>query len=454
MKNIILVTQDRNDFTEEERLNIINAIVKSGDYRIVLLVINGSGDKEKYRNIEGVQEVITSMELEYEESMEGLSYKDIARFKEAELYITNGARRLHNDYPMEKYYFYSAYCYWKRFFDKHQIDFVVQTKPYHGFAYDLCDNIAKERGIGFFHIIPIGYNNTFGAYAGANLLPIVKSDAQNINYLLRSHYDKTKLPPSKENKGIFRKTLYSIGGNLLEDFVVRLLHMNWSSRAIIQKRAKIYWSDKLLGYLKTLSIKRYMKNLSVEPNLDEKYVCYFLHVEPEAPQYISAVLENQLTIIKILSETLPKGYTLYVKEHPAQFDLNKDAGYYHMFDAPLYKTKKFYQKIASLPNVKLVNIDIKSEDLIEKAQAVSSISGTALLESVAKEKPIIAFSSLTPMAYLKDSFVINSFDDCKKAMKKLAAGFKPKYSDADEVIRKYVFKGEDIAENILGLLRK
>lgn len=181
---------------------------------------------------------------------------------------------------------------------------------------------------------------------------------------------------------------------------------------------------------------------------------YFLHVEPEAFIQINTIFESQLAVIKMLSETLPTGWKLYVKEHPAQFDVNSDLGYYHMVDMPRFKTKEFYKKIASMPNVELVDINVKSEVLVENAQAVSSILGTVFFESVLKNKPVIMFSDQNLVAFMRDSFVINSFDDCRNAMEKIANGFTPDYSDADEVIKKYVFKGEYIAENIMGLLKR
>lgn len=64
-----------------------------------------------------------------------------------------------------------------------------------------------------------------------------------------------------------------------------------------------------------------------------------------------------------------------------------------------------------------------SESLIDNAKAVASILGTVFFESVLKNKPVLVFSRLNPIAYLKDAFYISSFSECERAMEKLKLGF-------------------------------
>ena len=301
---------------------------------------------------------------------------------------------------------------------------------------------------------PIGYHNTFTIYSYRKILPVFDYPIENIDYLLESSYDKNGMAPTTEKKNFFRKILYRIGGNLLEDYAIRLVRWDWRPRPYLRKRAKIYWSEKFFGYMELKNTERFMNKISCKPNFDEKYICYFLHFEPEASIQVSTELANQLVILKMLSETLPKGWSVFVKEHPAQFKVNHDVGYYFMFDAPLFKTKKFYKKLISIPNVKLINHSVTSKELVEHSQAVSSILGTVFFESISKNKPILVFSDLNPVAYLRDAFSIHSFDECKIAMKKIERGFIPNYDDADVVVSKYVFKGEFMTENVMGLLHR
>ena len=345
MKNLILISQDRLDISSQMRHEIVRKILDSNEFKIVLMVVNPSINKEEFLSYDGVEEVITNLEIEYDDSMAGLSYDDIIYYKDRQVDIENGAYRLYGDYQMGKYYYYSAIAFWNRFFKKKHVDVVFFTKAYHGFSYDCCELVARKYGVNAYHMIQAGYNNTYSIHKGYSLVPVCKKSPIDINYILQSTYDKTSLPPTAEKKTFIRKMLYLLGGNLLEDFTIRLVKWDWSPKSIIMKRAKITWWDKFYGYIKLQSIKRYMNSLSIQPNYNDKYIVYFLHVEPEASTQVCTVLESQLTIIKMLSETVPKGWYVYVKEHPVQFYVNNDRGYYHMFDAPLFKTKKFYKKI-------------------------------------------------------------------------------------------------------------
>lgn len=459
MKNVILISQGAQDYTEAELIRLINAIIDGGKYQIVLLVVCAKANKEIFASLPGVCQVMDSRELEYRESMEGLDFDTILNCRDLQMNIEGAYYRLYGDYQLDKYSYYSALSFWNTFFKNHQVDFVIQTKPFHGFAYDCCDLIARKNHVKSFHIDWVGYNDSSGIYTSekANrfrLLPVFQYSCPNISYLVDSDYDISKNPPTMIKKSIYQKIMYGIGGNLLEDFARRVVKFNWKPQSIIQKRKKIYWSDKFFGYLKQKRTQRYLHTLFCEFNANEKYICYLLHVEPEATIQNSTVIESQLVVIKILSDALPDGWSIYVKEHPAQYDINKDTGYSHMWDGQFFKTKLFYKKLASIPHVKIVPTGTPSGEIVDYAQAVASITGTVLLESVLKKKPVLVFSELTPVTFMKDAFFIQSFDGCKAAMEKIAAGFQPEYADADAMVQKYSFQGEYVAENIVALLHQ
>ena len=459
MKNIVLICQDRTDYTLEERFHLIKSIVKDGGYKIILLVVHPTMNKENFLAFQGVERVIDSLELEYLESMGGIDFETVTDCRDMQMNIEGAYHRLYSDYQLNKYTYYAALSFWNQFFKENRVDFVLEAKPFHGYAYDCCDLIARKHHVKFFHVDWIAYNRSFGFYTAekANrfrLFPVFLHPCKNISYLLDSSYDKTKNPPTKARKTWFRRVMYHIGGNLLEDFVVRLLHNNWEPRNLDRKRRKIYWSDKFFGYWRQRQTKKYLKSLFTRPNHGDKYICYLLHVEPEASIQNSTVIDSQLVVIKMLSDTLPDGWCIYVKEHPAQYDINNDVGYYHMWDGQFFKTKLFYKKLASIPHVKIVPTEVPSGDLVDHAQAVASITGTVLLESVLKKKPVLVFSELTPVTFMEDSFFIQSYDDCKQAMEKIAAGFQPEYSDADAMVQTYSFRGEYVAENVVALLHQ
>ncbi len=247
--------------------------------------------------------------------------------------------------------------------------------------------------------------------------------------------------------------LYNIGGNLLEDFFNCLCKMNFKPRSIARQRAKISWIDKFIGYLKTKSIHDYVKKIGVNPDyLHDKYIYFALHFEPEASIMARTVLESQLTIAKMISDCLPKGWVLYVKEHPSQFIINNDQNYSFFTQIPTFKSKIFYDYLLSMKNIRFIKANTSSEKLIEHSQAVVSITGTILFESVLNQKPILVFSELQPTSKLKGAFCVQSFDECKRAIQIIQKGYQPDYNDKNEIMKKYVFKGEHMADNLMGLL--
>ncbi len=101
--------------------------------------------------------------------------------------------------------------------------------------------------------------------------------------------------------------------------------------------------------------------------LDGPCVFMALHLEPEATILMySPRLRNQAEACRLVAEALPVGYTLLVKENPKMAG-KRDAG--------------FYAGLRCLPNVRLVSTGVSSSALIERSQAVVSLSGTVTLEA-------------------------------------------------------------------------
>jgi hypothetical protein len=167
-------------------------------------------------------------------------------------------------------------------------------------------------------------------------------------------------------------------------------------------------------------------------------------MEPEASTIVRTIFSNQLVIIKALAQNLPKGWVLYVKEHPHQFSrLNNFERYFYLSSIEKFKTKRYYEEIVKLPNVKLLDIRTKSKDILKKAQVVSTINGTITLEAITMKKPILLFSqNTTPFQKLKDIFYITNSDDIKKALNKIQNDFEFQYDDLDNLINNYFFEVE------------
>ncbi len=154
----------------------------------------------------------------------------------------------------------------------------------------------------------------------------------------------------------------------------------------------------------------------------------------------------------MISDALPKGWKLYVKEHPHQFRL-KNYFAYMLKTIPYYKTEGFYKQILQFDNVELIDLSISSQELIMNAQATATICGTTAIESIINKKPLILFGeNLTPLGKVNDVFKISSQDGLNSAVKAIGEDFKPNYDDLDDILSNYVYvTGAQEISRIMGV---
>ncbi|SEL63124.1 hypothetical protein [Ectothiorhodospira marina] len=109
-----------------------------------------------------------------------------------------------------------------------------------------------------------------------------------------------------------------------------------------------------------------------------KYVYFPLHLQPEATtSYLGGVWSNQVDAIIELSRRLPKDWIVLIKENPKQ-------GY-------MYRSSWFYERLLLQANVYWVPLDEPSDKLIEHAQVVATVTGTAGYEAILSGRPCIYF---------------------------------------------------------------
>ena len=121
-------------------------------------------------------------------------------------------------------------------------------------------------------------------------------------------------------------------------------------------------------------------------------------------------MEDQQVALEMLLEALPKGWKVFVKENPRQFDhtLNTISG-------SLFRDKNDINKFTQDKRVILLPQNIKSEDLITNAQITVTLTGTAGWESLNLGKPCITFGSpwYSPC---RSCFIVETVNDIKKAL--------------------------------------
>ncbi len=113
------------------------------------------------------------------------------------------------------------------------------------------------------------------------------------------------------------------------------------------------------------------------PDID--YILYPLHAEPEIvlSQFARPYL-NQIEVVRNIGLSMPIGMSLLVKEHPMMVG-RRPVGY--------------YEKLLEIPNVKLVDMDLPSQPVLEHAGMVVIIRGAIGLEAVIKRIPVLSLGT-------------------------------------------------------------
>lgn len=137
----------------------------------------------------------------------------------------------------------------------------------------------------------------------------------------------------------------------------------------------------LSGRLKKLqSFENYMdiKSDFDLNNFNKPFIYCPLHMEPEATILMySPWLRNQIELCRLISQALPVGVSLLIKENPKMKYL---------------RSNSFYKKLKKLHNILLVSPKIESKLLIDKSIGVISLAGNASLEAAILGKHSMCFA--------------------------------------------------------------
>jgi len=105
-----------------------------------------------------------------------------------------------------------------------------------------------------------------------------------------------------------------------------------------------------------------------------------LQVQPEAQiDMLATHFANQIETARQVAMALPGDYTLAVKEHPSMIKR---------------RPPSYHEKLARLPNVKLLDPRVPAPDVINRCGLVVSPGGTVLIEAAFYRKPAIQLGRL------------------------------------------------------------
>ena len=160
-------------------------------------------------------------------------------------------------------------------------------------------------------------------------------------------------------------------------FFLKSLFSSFVSKDNIQK-TEFALCTSLMQYSRALEYHANMTN-AVDNSIDlnKKYVYFAMHLDPEIPTTpaLAGVFCDQLIAIERLSAILPNDMFIYVKENPKQTDI--------------LRPKAFFERLAKLKNVKLVNRN--TYELIDNSCFVATIAGTVGWEAITGGKNVLAF---------------------------------------------------------------
>ncbi|WP_273211537.1 hypothetical protein [Helicobacter rodentium] len=401
---------------------------------------------EHHKSVYGdtIQLYIDLRHYEKLETSYNLSYEQIEQYRATQVKIEHGLQRQYSDMGVIQQLYYNALGYWLKIFEM-KIDALIFCGINHSSPIDcLPIDISISKNIPTFNIATtLGFNNNFIMQASClNTKTFINTPTStNSKELYRfieqlQEYYKQRL--DNKNKLCFKHPLKFF----LKNQVLTFPHFIYNIFAFNKRSFKadfvIEKQEKFVSATFVKKLKRYYDKISESPSPNENYIYYSLHQEPEASIMATTTLNSQLLIIQWISEYLPKGWKLYIKEHPNQFFVYDEHDYF-LKNIHFYRSPMFYKQIKSLPNTRLIDINISSKLLIQNARAICSICGSALLEGVIYHKPIIIFGNNTLfLELLKESFAITSKTQLKHAIDKIIEGGGVySYSDFDVIVSQF-----------------
>lgn len=155
-------------------------------------------------------------------------------------------------------------------------------------------------------------------------------------------------------------------------------------------------------------LKFYAKSSQANPHLDCRYIYVPLHMQPEATTCPKAgAFNDQQLMVELLAACIPDDVKLYVKDHPNQSDF--------------MRSKEYYQRLMDIPSVTLISKKFSTFELSKHSMAIATATGTAGLEALFKEKPVLMFGHWL-YQYAPGVHQIRSKEDCQKALQTIVDG--------------------------------
>tara|TARA_B110000438_G_C15805942_1_gene647315 strand:+ start:1097 stop:2623 length:1527 start_codon:yes stop_codon:yes gene_type:complete len=160
-------------------------------------------------------------------------------------------------------------------------------------------------------------------------------------------------------------------------------------------------------------------------NIDDlqKSQIYFypMHSEPEiAISVHGKEWQNQIELIRKISQSIPLGSKLIIKEHP------KSIG---------YRSLSYYNSLLQIPNLFFIDAQTSTKEVIINSQLVFVLSGFVGFEAIILEKPVIAFGDIM-YSCLPNSMIKKCTDTSR--LSELVKSMEENYEYSQDSFKSYI----------------
>lgn len=268
--------------------------------------------------------------------------------------------------------------YYYTIFTENRIDlFIHNNSPHVG--YDFIPNLlAEELGIKTLYLEQSFFPNKFFYYWKfkdyGKFITSKKLFEHQENIRIENKFEKD-IPYMKSVKkdGFNFSNLRSLSSLNKE------LNRNFPEYQLFKDLAKSdYRGQAYSRYKLKKEYKRYRKMLPHDVDLDQPYVYFGLHMQPEkSTSSWGGKYCDQALALEHLSSILPEGWKIIVKENPKQT--------YFM------RNPEFFKRLERIPNLELVSTEFNTYELIKNSKICATVTGTIGWEAITGGKPTIIF---------------------------------------------------------------
>jgi hypothetical protein len=345
-------------------------------------------------------------------ALDEIEFKEIAWYELNALKMMDRLDPLGNEFGFQerRYFFQDLVGYWLSCIEEYGFDVVISPSiPHRVFDYALYV-ACKMKGVMFlmFQMVPFGSASLIIKdidRMGLDFQPLPEFERKKeLSLLMRKKIDrvksdyKTAIPEymvkheknQKINLNKLKLSLVKPTAKILLSVLGYKKQPNtyWVNKGKIPSMSHYSWLSyyimKIRRSLKVHSMRLKYEALATDP-MPEKFILFALHYQPEETSCpTGGSYADQISLLRLLDDTLPEDIRILVKEHKSQF-------YTHQESAS-GRDSSFYQRLASQSDrVIFASVDTVPFELIDRAMATVTISGTIGWESAIRGTPTLVF---------------------------------------------------------------